>query len=249
MPNPVDPRDVTLGHFAAPRAGDGGVGPWPGCVLIHDVWGLGDHARDLTVRLAGEGFAVLGIDLYRELGDVSISDPGVWMRDLSDPRVLSDVGAGVDWLAQRPETAGRGVGVIGFCMGGTYALMAGCGGAPGLERVGAVVPFYGLLSHEHGLLAADGGLDPALKPRSPLAAARDLRCPLLGFFGGRDPYVPGEDVDALRRVAGVTGQPVEIEVYPEAGHAFVNDTRPDAYRETEARDAWTRMAEFLRGHL
>jgi len=246
MGSTIRTRESELGLLALP---EDATSPLPGCVLIHDVWGLGDHPRDLTRRLAGEGFAVLGVDLYRRLERVEIRDPGAWMQNLSDPQVLEDVGAGATLLAGLPETAGRGVGVVGFCMGGTYALLAGCGGAPGLERLRAAVSFYGLLSHDHGLLAAPGGLDPLKKPRAPLDAARDLRCPLLGFFGGRDPYVPVADVEQLREVAATTGQPFEIEVYPDAGHAFVNDTRPDAYREREARDAWGRMLAFFRRHL
>ncbi|MGH0038224.1 MAG: dienelactone hydrolase family protein [Myxococcota bacterium] len=246
MPSEIDTRDVEPGLLALPRAPSGAA---PGCVLVHDVWGLGDHARDLTRRLAAEGFAVLGVDLYRNLGEVSISDPGEWMRGLSDPDILADLGAAARLLADLPETGAHAVGVVGFCMGGSYALLAGCERSPGLERVGAVVPFYGLLSHDHGLLAAEGGLDPSRKPRSPLAAAHELRCPLLGFFGGVDPYVPLEDVRSLRETVAARPFETEVTVYPEAGHAFVNDTRPDAYRETEAREAWGRMTAFLRRHL
>ncbi len=232
-------RDEKLGFLALPDPplGDG----CPGVVLVHDVWGLGDHARDLARRLASEGFAVLAIDLYRRLERVEIRDPGAWMRGLSDPQVLGDIREGVALLASLEETARRRVGVVGFCMGGTYALLAGCG----VEGVGAVVPFYGLLAHGHGLLHDPDGLDPKLKPREPLAAAVELGCPLLGFFGGRDPYVPLEDVRALEQRLAESGQPSEIVVYPEAGHAFVNDTRPDAYREADARDAWARMCSFL----
>jgi carboxymethylenebutenolidase len=246
MPVAVETREVELGFLALPR--DPSPAP-PGCVLVHDVWGLRDHARDLTRRLAAEGFAVLGIDLYGELGEVEIEDPGAWMRDLSDPAMLARIGAGVRFVADLPETSARGVGVVGFCMGGTYALMAGCADAPDVDLVGAVVPFYGLLSHEHGLLASEAGLDPRKKPRSPLEAARRLSAPLLGFFGGTDPYVPLSDVETLRRTVAGSGHETEIEVYPEAGHAFVNDTRPDAYREREAKDAWARMVVFLHRQL
>ena len=98
----VQTRDVELGHFAAPDAGTP-----PGIVLIHDVWGLGDHARDLAQRLAGEGFGALAVDLYRRERDVKIEDPGAWMRGLSDPEVLADVQAGIDFLAAEGPTAGR----------------------------------------------------------------------------------------------------------------------------------------------
>lgn len=233
-------RDVELGFLAHPE-GD----PVPGVVLLHDVWGLSDHIRDMAGRLAAEGFAVLALDLYRRKGRWQIQDPGAWMRELSDPGALADVQAGVAFLASDPASAGRRCGVAGFCMGGMYALLAACG----CEGLSAAVPFYGILSHEHGLLHAEGGLDPARKPRQPLDAAPDLRCPMLAFFGTEDPYIPQGDVDRLKERLPAAGPPAEVVVMAGAGHAFMNDTRPDAYRPEAAREAWARTTAFLREHL
>ena len=231
--------DVELGFLATPDAV-----AVPGVVMIHDVWGLSAHTRDLATRLAGEGFAVLAIDLYRREAAPVIEDPGKWMRALSDPQVLADLGTGARWLAARPETNGR-VGVVGFCMGGMYALMAGCADL----GFAAAVPFYGLLSHAHGILHDPAGLDPARKPREPLAMAGALRCPLLAFFGEDDAFVPLDDVRALERALAGAAAESEIVVVPGAGHAFMNDTRPDAYRPQAAAAAWRRMVDFLRVRL
>ena len=231
---------VELGYFATL---DNTVRP--GVVMIHDVWGLTDHTRDLAQRLAGEGFAVLALDLYRRLDSVEIDDPGSWMRALSDPQILGDVQAAADFLAAQPITEGHKIGVVGFCMGGMYALMAGCA----CSGLSASVPFYGLLSHQHGILHSDAGLDPARKPREPLDAARDLRCPTLAFFGDQDQFIPVSDIDLLKQRFAEVSQPTEVVVYPGAGHAFMNDTRPDAYRPAEAADAWQKMVEFLRKQL
>jgi len=233
-------RNVELGTLVHPDAGS-----HPGVVMIHDVWGLSDHTRDLAQRLAAEGFAVLAIDLYRRDPGLEIQDPGAFIRELSDPQVEADIALAVRFLQDEAASRGRKVGVVGFCMGGMYALLAGCG-VPG---VAAVAPFYGLLSHEHGLLYTPGGLDRARKPRAPLDAARELACPLLGCFGADDALIPSSDIEELRRRARATGQPVEIVVYPGAGHAFMNDTRPDAYRPEAAADAWRRMVAFLRAQL
>jgi carboxymethylenebutenolidase len=214
-------------------------------VVIHDVWGLSDHTRDVSVRLAGEGFCVLALDLYRRKAEVRLDDPGAWIRSLSDPEAVADVAAATAFLARHPASAGRPAGVTGFCMGGTYALHAACADT----GVAAAVPFYGMLSHEHGLLHDPGGLDPALKPRQPLDAAADLRCPVLCFFGDRDDFVPLSDIEELERRLGATGVESEVVVYPGAGHAFMNDTRPGAYREEAARDAWSRTIAFFRRHL
>lgn len=233
-------RNVPLGHLVHPEEGAS-----PGVVMIHDVWGLSDHTRDLAGRLAGEGFAVLAIDFYRRESSVRIENPGAWMRALSDPLFLEDVQAGVDFLARDSASAGRRAGVTGFCMGGMYALMAACA----CKGLSAAVPFYGLLSHAHGLLHDDAGLDPEKKPRSPLDFAPELRCPLLGFFGEDDEFVPVEDVRELERRLQATGQEVEVVLYPGAGHAFMNDTRPGAYRPETAADAWRRMVAFLHRQL
>jgi len=233
-------RNVELGTLVHP---DDGV--HPGVVMLHDVWGLSDHTRDLAGRLAAEGFAVLALDLYRREPGLEIQDPGAFIRELSDPQVEADVALAVRFLQRDPASAARKVGVVGFCMGGMYTLLAGCG----VPDVAAVVPFYGLLSHQHGLLYTPDGLDPARKPRSPLDAARNLACPLLGFFGAEDGLIPNSDVEELRQRARATGQPVEIVVYPGAGHAFMNDTRPEAHRPEAAADAWRRMVAFLRAQL
>jgi len=233
-------QDVELGFLATPDRG-----PCPGVVLIHDVWGLTDHARDLTRRLSGEGFAVLALELYRRLDAVKIENPGAWMRALSDPQILGDVQAGVDFLAAQALSRGRGIGVIGFCMGGMYALMAGAT----CKGLSASVPFYGLLSHQHGILFSEGGLDRALKPNEPLELARALRCPTLAFYGDRDEFVPMSDVEALRERFAQGAQPARVVVVAGAGHAFMNDTRPDAYRADDAARAWREMVAFLTEQL
>jgi carboxymethylenebutenolidase len=221
-----------------------GDAPRPGIVMIHDVWGLAEHTRDLARRLARDGFAVLAIDLYRREAEVKIENPGVWMRGLSDPQALADVEAAAAWLADQAACTGR-VGVLGFCMGGMYALLSACGGA----GIAAATAFYGLLSHQHGILYDEAGLDPARKPREPLAAVAELSCPLLCLFGDADEFVPLADIDALRTRLADSAPPSEVVVYPGCGHAFMNDTRDDAYRPETAAVAWQRMLGFLRQHL
>jgi carboxymethylenebutenolidase len=217
----------------------------PGVVLIHDVWGLAEHPRDLARRLAAEGFAVLAVDLYRRHERVEIEDPAAWIRELDDTEVLADLSAAAQLLAGHPAAGGRAVGLIGFCMGGMYAVLGACL----CPEFSAAVPFYGLLSHQHGMLHDEDGLAAEKKPHEPLAVADRLRCPLLGFFGADDAMVPLDDVHELERGFARSDAPSEIVVVDGAGHAFMNDTRPDAYREQAARDAWARMVGFLKQRL
>ena len=233
--------ETEFGFLATPDAG-----AQPGVALIPDVWGLSDFYRELARRLAGEGFAVLAVDPYRRLREVRIEDPGRRIRGLSDPELLEDVQAAIDRLAEGPSR-GRRIGVTGFCMGGQYAILA-AGGCRGLS---AAVPFYGMLSHERGLLAPAPGerLDPARKPRSPLEAAAAATCPLLGLFGLDDPFIPVDDVRALEAALARSGRPAVVSLYAGAGHAFVNETRPEMHRPEVAREAWGRMLAWFRHHL
>jgi carboxymethylenebutenolidase len=213
--------------------------------LIHDVWGPSEHSQQLASELASEGFGVLEIDLYRDLDGVAIEDPGVFIRSLSDPKVLADLDAGADWLAAQPLCAGRRLGVMGVCMGGTYSLLAACLS----DRFSAAAPFYGILSYDSGMLQGPDGRDRALKPYSPIEVADRLRMPLLAAFGEEDEFVPLADVAALEAACAGSGARFQIDRYPGAGHAFLNRTRPAAYRPEASAQAWARLVPFLREAL
>ncbi len=227
--------DTLRGYLARP-AGDMRL---PGLVLVPDVRGLSDHYRDVARRFAAEGFCVLVVDLYSREGAPDLPDMAAvfqWIAELSDPRVLGDLHAAVAHLAGRAETAGRRIGITGFCLGGQYALMAACS-VPGLA---ACVSWYGMLRY---------AARTERKPASPLDLAPRLACPYLGLFGEDDTLIPQADIDELRAGLVESGTPFEIVTYPGAGHAFFNDARPDAYRPAVAAVAWPRAVAFLRRHL
>jgi carboxymethylenebutenolidase len=232
----VEGHEDTYGYLAWP-----GAGVTPGVVMIPDVWGLSDFYRGLARRLAGEGFAVLAVDPYRKTGKPAISDPAsalAWIRGLSDPLVLETMQDAVDRLAAHAAVAGRKVGITGFCMGGQYALLAACS----CRGLSACAPFYGMLRY-------GPGLDPAKKPRSPLEALPDLTCPALGLYGAEDALIPAVDVRELDEGLRKSRPGGEVVLYPNAGHAFMNDTRPEMYRPAAAADAWPRLVAFLRREL
>ncbi len=217
------------------------AGPHPGVVMVPDVWGVSDLYERLAGRLAAEGFAVLVVDPYRKTGKGDFSDPAgamAFIRQLSDPLVLETIQEAIDALASHPAVAGRKVGITGFCMGGMYVLHA-AGTCSGLS---AAAPFYGMIRNE-------AGLDPERKPRPALDAMASLSCPVLGLYGEEDALIPVEDVRALEAALEASPQPGEVHLYPGAGHAFLNDTREDAYRPEAAADAWGRLVPFLRKHL
>jgi carboxymethylenebutenolidase len=216
-----------------------GASPLPGLVIVPDVRGLTEHYRDIARRFAGEGFFALAVDLYSREGAPDLPDLDAifaWIRQLPDPRVLGDLGAAVQYLATRADVRADRIGITGYCLGGQYALMAACS-VPGLA---ACVSWYGMLRYaEHD----------ERKPVSPLELAPRLGCPYLGLFGAEDALIPNADVDELRAILARAGKTFTIQSYAGAGHAFFNDTRPDAYRPEAAADAWPRAVAFLRTHL
>ena len=227
--------DTVRGYGAWPERGE----PIPGLVLIPDVRGLYEHYRDVARRFAAEGFFTFAIDLYSREGAPDLPDMAAvfrWMRALPDPRVLADLGGAVRFLASRREVHGERIGITGFCMGGQYALMAACS----VDGLGACVSWYGMLRY---------GETSQAKPISPLELVPRLRCPYLGLFGADDAIIPQADVDELRAQLAEQRQPTEVHVYQGAGHAFFNDTRPDAYRPEAAADGWRRTVGFLHQHL
>jgi carboxymethylenebutenolidase len=228
------------GYLAAPESGGAGL------VVLHDVWGLYDHYRDLARRFAAEGFVTLAVDLYRYFEARPLpEDPGAFMRELSDPLVISEIQAAVDYLRALPNVTEGRVAVTGFCMGGAYTILAGAS----VSAIAAIAPFYGILSYRTGLYASSKPLDPAKKPREPLDAASSLRCPMLGFFGADDVFITEADVRELERRVSAGVEPARVHVYEGAGHAFMNDTRPAAYRPGAAEDAWGKLVAFLHERL
>jgi len=224
--------DTLLGYLASPGDARG-----PGLVLIPDVRGLSDHYRDVGRRFAAEGFRTLAVDVYSREGEPDLPDMAAVFRQIAslpDPRVLADVQSAVDLLAARADV--DRVGITGFCLGGQYALMTACT-AHGLS---ACVSWYGMLRYAER---------NARKPASPLDLAPRLACPYLGLFGEEDALIPPADVDELRTILERAGGTFEIRSYRGAGHAFFNDTRPDAYRADAAADAFPRAVAFLRRHL
>jgi carboxymethylenebutenolidase len=226
------------GFWATPDEG----GPHPGVVIVPDVWGVSDLYRRIAQRLAAAGpFSVLVVDQYRHSGRNGLSDPGSvmpFLAQLSDPEVLRAIQDGVDALAGSSAVAGRRVGVIGFCMGGQYALLAACE----CRGISACAPFYGMVRYAPGL-------DRSRKPRQPLDAVADLRCPVLGLYGAEDALIPVADVEELRRRLAATRHASEVHLYPGAGHAFANDARPEAYRAEATADAFRRLVPFLQKQL
>jgi carboxymethylenebutenolidase len=237
--------DIDLSDLAADRDGSrrlrgylarpAGAGPWPGVVMIHELFGLDDVMRGHADRLAGLGYLTLAVDLFTAGGTARCLVATMTAMIRGHGRAFADISAARDYLAASGDCAGK-IGVIGFCLGGGFALLtAGDGYA-------AAAVNYGQLPRH---------LDEAL------AGA----CPIVGSYGGRDRSLRGAAgrLDAALEKAGVTH---DVKEYPAAGHAFLNDAEagPRPLRpllrvagigpEPEsAKDAWGRIEAFFAAHL
>ena len=204
-------------------------------VLLPDVHGISPLYCEIAARFSAAGLRTLLLDIYAREGTPHLTDMAAvqtWISNLPDARVLDDVAQAIAYLRSDAGGTAHSVGIAGFCLGGQYALMA----ASRLDGLDACVAFYGMLRH---------GVVNGLKLPPPAATAADLRCPVLGLFGADDALIPSADRESLRSGATRSGQAVDLRVFPGAGHAFVNDRRPDAYRPEAAAEALGAAIGFL----
>lgn len=210
------------GYLALPE----GPGPHRAVVVIQEWWGLDEHIADVTRRFAEAGFVALAPDLYHGQVAAEPDDAQKLAMGLAIPEATKEMAGAAAYLAGRDDVAPKRVGAIGFCMGGTLALVL----AAASPQVGAVASFYG---------------------GRPLSAddLRTIAAPVLAIFGERDQGIPPERHAALDTTLNDLGVPHAIYVYPGAPHAFFNDNRAHSYRPEAARDAWARTLAWFEKYL
>jgi carboxymethylenebutenolidase len=197
-----------------------------GLIVIHEWWGLNDNIREMSNRLAAQGYLALAVDLYE--GEVA-ADAGRARELMSaamddSDRVDEHLHAAFRWL--REEGGVERIGSIGWCLGGALSLRTAIM-LP--EELDAAVIYYGRLVTEPARLAP-------------------LMMPILGIFGGQDRGIPIESVLEFEAALEALGKTAEIVVYEDADHAFANPSGT-RYDPDAAADAWRRTLEFLDEHL
>ncbi len=209
-------------YLAVPTSGEG-----PGVLVLHAWWGLNDFFRGFCDRLAQAGFVALAPDLYSGKIAKTVAEAeqlmSSWDEEQEAPPIVLKA---VEELRKNPATRGDALGVVGFSMGGAWALWLS---ARMPDVVRAAVVFY----------ATDGGYVDL----QPSQAA------YLGNFAERDPYESAENVQDLERRLREAGRPANFYTYPGAGHWFFEQDRPDAYDPQAADLAWQRTVDFLREQL
>ena len=223
--------DATSGYLAVPAGPP--PGPWPGVVVIHESWGLNGDIRAHADRLAREGYLALAPDLYRGKSFARCFRDVFRQLHAGSGAAFDVIDAARATLAARPDSTGK-TGVLGFCMGGGFALLC----APHGE--------FSVASINYGEVPAD--------TEQVLAGS----CPIVASYGARDPMgagPPGRLADALT----VLNIPHDVKVYPGAGHSFMS-TKPAAlaplarlarldYKPESAEDSWQRIFAFFGEHL
>jgi carboxymethylenebutenolidase len=203
-----------------------GKGPFPALVVIHEWWGLNDWVKEQASKLADQGYVALAIDLYRGKVATTPEEAHEIMRGVPSDRANRDLLAAVAYLRSLKNVNPAKVGDIGWCMGGGYALDL----AIADPQLKAAVINYGHLASDKATL-------------------EKINAAILGIFGGQDRGIPPADVNKFEADLKALGKPVEIKIFPDAGHAFENPNNKQGYRAEDARQAWELTTSFLAKYL
>ena len=196
----------------------------PAVVVIQEWWGLVPHIKEVTERLAAEGYIALAPDLYYGQAADEPDEAQKLVMAMDRDRAVAEIGAAAHYLKAMPSVSPKKVGVVGWCMGGGLSLSV----AAENGDIAAAVCFYG-------------------QPLSEADTAR-LKVPVLGLFASEDHGISVADVRAFDEELDRHGVSHEIHIYDGAHHAFFNDTRP-VYDPEAAEDAWQRTLDWFRTHL
>lgn len=228
--------DRAIGGY---RARPAAPGKHPLVLVVQEIFGVHEHIRDLCRRLAKQGYFALAPELFERQGDVkplsAMDEIRKIVNAVPDAQVLGDLDAAVAFAAQEPADLER-IGITGFCWGGRETWLY----AAHSKRLKAAVAWYGRLAGDKN----------ALRPRWPVELGDALHVPVLGLYGGKDHAIPQADVETMKGVlasGNAAARASELVVYPEAGHAFNADYRPN-YEPRSAADGWSRMLAWFKAH-
>jgi carboxymethylenebutenolidase len=217
---------IASGYLVTPAAGAG-----PGVLVIQEWWGLDSGIKEMADRLGAAGFVALVPDLYH--GELAAHDEmdkaAHLMQSLPPDRAGRDMSGAVDYLSSLEAVTSKGIGVVGFCMGGMLAFIIA---ANRPDRVKAVVPFYGF---------PQGPTEPDWSK---------MDATVSGHMAEHDDFFPPAAARALEAKLRGMGKNVTLTVHPGTGHAFMGPHNALGTLNSKlAAEIWPKVVSFLHDTL
>jgi carboxymethylenebutenolidase len=218
------------GYVARPEGGD----RLPAVIVYMEIFGVNSHIRDVTERIAREGYVAIAPDYFHRTGpgvEYGYDDAGMeagmkLLFALQADEMIADANATLAYLRGRSDVKGDAIGAMGFCIGGHMTYLTACE-----TDVKIAASFYG-----GGIAGAQGpGGGASTLSRTPGIGGR-----ILCLFGGQDAMIPHDQVEAIRSALSEAGKRHEVVVYDDADHGFNCDQRA-TYNEAAAKNAWQKV--------
>jgi carboxymethylenebutenolidase len=232
----LDGGDVKIGEIPAYYAVPKGKGKRPVVIVVPEIWGMHEHIKDVTRRLAKAGYFAVTNEPYFRIGDLTklenIKEVIAGANKLSDMQAFEDLDKVVTWAGGQARADASRLGITGFCRGGRMVWMYTAHN----KKIDAGVAWYGSLMP----------IPPAM-PTGPLDVTDKIDRPVLGLYGGADSGIPLDLVERMRAglLAFGNDKKSQIHVYEGMPHAFHADYRP-SYRKEAADDGWKRMLAWFK---
>ena len=230
----VQNQDLTIdAYLAIPETS----GVYPGIIVIQEIFGVNQHIREITRRLAREGYIAIAPAIYQRQApkfEVGYDEAGTTLGRkykvaTQADELISDIQATIDYLYSLPEVKSEGVGTIGFCFGGHVVYLAAT-----LADVKATASFYGAQIATW----CPGQDEPTIN------RTKDIKGTIYTFFGTEDPLIPNEQTDLIETALKQNNISHQVFRYQGATHGFMCDKR-DSYSPDAAKDAWKKVLDLF----
>jgi carboxymethylenebutenolidase len=216
------------GNLKAYVAQPAGAASPPVVIVVQEWWGLNENIKDIARRFASEGYFAIAPDLYSRQGNQVAGDPNTaaqLMRGLKTADGIDDLKSAISWIRAQKETKASKIGITGYCMGGSYAMLLPCES----KEISAAAPFYGEIPPDEKI--------------------KNLNCPIFYAYGANDGWIQRPDVERLAADLKKFSKKGEVKIYEGCDHGFFNDTRKDVYAPEAAKDGWQHTLKLFAENL
>jgi carboxymethylenebutenolidase len=210
--------------------------PRAGLMVFQEIFGINSHIRDVTERFAKQGYLAIAPELFHRTGpgfecgysEAEMGEAFKHMGQATDAGLAADIKATYDWLQK--NFSSLPVAAIGYCMGGRTATLAAM-----TVPLACGISYYG------------GGIAPSQFNPGLLDRLKEIKAPMLFFWGGLDHFITPEDVKKVTDGMRAAGKPFASVEFSDADHGFFCDQR-GSYNATAAAEAWPLTLAYLEQH-